>query len=162
MIYQDVRENALQAYIKYKAYYDKKANASKLQKAEYVYFLQPKVDHQGSKIPFTEFRWIEPYIIEEVLPNNNYSVRIVGTNKTQMLHGMRLRQITPGQPLTGVQITPQEWKSDPEVSIKHDYLYARAWECDYERPIFDADDDNTAPLDPPEIVVRSDLPPEEM
>ena len=124
--------------------------------------MQPKVDHQGSRIPFTEFRWIGPYIIEEVLPNNNYSVRIVGTNKTQMFHGMRLRQFTPRQPVTGVQITPQEWKSDPEVSIKHDDLYARAWECDYERPIFDADDDNTAPADPLEIVVRSELPPEEM
>ena len=30
MIFQDVRRNALQAYIKYKAYYDKKAKASKL------------------------------------------------------------------------------------------------------------------------------------
>ena len=29
-IFQDVRRNSMQAYIKYKAYYDKKANASKL------------------------------------------------------------------------------------------------------------------------------------
>ena len=29
VIHQDVRKNAMQAYIKYKAYYDKKANASK-------------------------------------------------------------------------------------------------------------------------------------
>ena len=34
MIYQDVRKNAMQAYIKYKAYYDKKANASKLNEAD--------------------------------------------------------------------------------------------------------------------------------
>ena len=46
----------MQAYIKYKAYYDQKANASKLKEADYVYILQPKADHQGSKIPFTEFR----------------------------------------------------------------------------------------------------------
>ena len=32
MIFQDVRKNAMQAYIKYKAYYDKKADASKLKK----------------------------------------------------------------------------------------------------------------------------------
>ena len=56
MIYQDVRKNAMQAYIKYKSYYDKNANASELKEAEYVYVLQPKADHQGSKIPFTEFR----------------------------------------------------------------------------------------------------------
>ena len=34
MIHQDVRENTMQAYIKYKAYYDKKANASKLKETD--------------------------------------------------------------------------------------------------------------------------------
>ena len=95
MIHQDVRKNIRQAYIKYKAYYDKKANTSKLKEADYVYILQPKADHQGSKIPFTEFRWVGPYIIERVLTNNNYLVRKNGTNKTQVLHRMRMRQFTP-------------------------------------------------------------------
>ena len=36
-VFQDVRKNAMQAYIKYKAYYDRKANASKLKKAVYVF-----------------------------------------------------------------------------------------------------------------------------
>ena len=91
MIFQDVRRNAMQAYIKYKAYYDKKAHASKVNQSDYVYILQPKADHQGSKIPFTDFRWLGPYIIEKVLPNNNYVVRKIGTNKMQILHRMRLR-----------------------------------------------------------------------
>ena len=39
MIHQDVRKNTMQAYIKYKAYYDKQANASKLKEADYVYVL---------------------------------------------------------------------------------------------------------------------------
>ena len=34
IIFQDVRKNAMQAYLKYKAYYDRKANASKLKKAD--------------------------------------------------------------------------------------------------------------------------------
>ena len=85
-IFQDVQKNAMQAYIKYKAYYDRKANASKLKKTDYVFTLQPKADHQGSKIPFTDFRWIGPYFIEKVLPNNKYLVRKIGTNKTQILH----------------------------------------------------------------------------
>ena len=39
IIFQDVRKNAMQTYIKYKAYYDKKANASKLKQADYnLYF----------------------------------------------------------------------------------------------------------------------------
>ena len=71
MIHQDGCKNTMQAYIKYKAYYDKKANASKLKEADYVYILQPKAEHQGSKIPFTEFRWIGPYTIKKALPNNN-------------------------------------------------------------------------------------------
>ena len=58
MIFQDVRKNAMQAYIKYKAYHEKRANASKLKQAEYVYILHPKADHQGSELPFTDFRWI--------------------------------------------------------------------------------------------------------
>ena len=95
VIHQDVRKKSMQAYIKYKAYYDKKAKASKLEEADFVYILQPKANPQGSKIPITEFRWIGPYIIEKVLPNNNYLVRKIGNNKTQVLHRMRRRQFTP-------------------------------------------------------------------
>ena len=107
-IFQDVRRNANEAFIKYKAYYDKKANASKLKQSEYVYILQPKADHQRSKILFTDFRWVGPYVIEKVLPNNNYLVRKIGTNKTQILHRMRLRQFTPRQPIPDTPVTPRE------------------------------------------------------
>ena len=69
----------------------KKSNASKFKPTDYVYKLQQKADHQGSKIPFTDFRWIGPYVIEKVLPKKNYLVRKVRTNKTQILHPMRLR-----------------------------------------------------------------------
>ena len=162
MIHQDVRKNILQAYIKYKAYYDKKANASKLEEADYVYILKPKADHQISKIPFTEIRWIGPYTIEKVLPNNNYLVRKIGTNKTQVLPRMRMRQFTPRQPPADITVKPQEYKSDPEVSLNHDDLYARAWECDYEQPIFDAENDNEAPTNSQEIPIRTDFSTEEM
>ena len=162
MIHQDVRKNIMQAYIKYKAYYDKKANASKLKEADYVYILQPKADHQGSKIPFTESRWIGPYIIEKVLPNNNYLVRKIGTNKTQVLHRMRMRQFTPRQPPADIAVKPQEYKPDPEVSLHHDDLYARAWEYDFEQPVFNADNDKAAPPNIQEIPLQSDYSTEEM
>ena len=148
MIHLDVRKNAMQAYIKYKAYYDKKANASKLKEADYVYVLHPKADHQGSKIPFTEIRWIGPYIIEKVLPNDNYLVRKIGTNKTQVLHRMRMLQFAPREPPADIRIAPQECKFDPDVSLKQDDLYARAWEYDYEQPIFDAENNKTTPPNP--------------
>ena len=45
MIHQDVRKDTMQAYIKYKAFYDKKAEASKLKEADYLYVRQLKADH---------------------------------------------------------------------------------------------------------------------
>ena len=134
----------------------KKANASKLKQSDYVYILQPKADHQGSKIPFRDFRWIGPYIIEKVLPNNKFLERKDGTNKTQILHRMRLRQFTPRQPIPDVQTTPREWQSDPEVIINNDDLYARAWECENGKPIFDSDRDNMVIPNSTEITVRSE------
>ena len=56
MIYQDVRREAMQAHIKYKAYYDKKANASKLKEGDCVYVLQPRADNQGKEFLCTEFQ----------------------------------------------------------------------------------------------------------
>ena len=161
-IHQDVRKNIMQAYIKYKAYYDKKADASKLKEADYVYILQPEADHQGNKNPFAEFRWIGPYNIEKVLPNNNYLVRKIGTNKTQVFHRMRMRHFTPRQPPADITVKPQEYKSDPEVSPNHDDLYARAWEYDFEQPISDAENDNEAPTNSQEIPVQSDFSTKEM
>ena len=162
MIHQDVRKNAMQAYIKYKAYYDRKANASKLKEADYVYVLQLKADQQGSKIPFTEFRWMGPYIVEKVLPNNNYLVRKIGTDKTQVIHRMRMRQFTPRQPPADIRVNPNEYKPDHEVSINHDDLYARAWEQHYEQPIFDDGNNGATQRDSHEIPIQSDLSTGEM
>ena len=162
MIHQDVRKNTMQAYIKNKAYYDKNANAPKLKEADYVYILQPKADHQGSKILFTEFRWIGPYIIEKVLPNNNCLVRKIGTNKTQVLHRMTIRQFTPRQLPADITVKPQEYKSNHEMSLHHDDLYARTWEYDYDQPIFDNENDNVVPPNSQEILLQSVFSTQEM
>ena len=81
-------------------------------------------------------------------------VRKIGTNKTQILRRMRLRQITPRQPIPNTPVTPREWQPDPEVIIKHDDLYARAWESEYDKPIFDSDRDNMVIPNSPEVSVR--------
>ena len=152
----------MQAYIKYKAYYTQKANAPKLKEADYVYVLQPKADHQGSKIPFTEIRWIGPYIIEKLLPYDNCLARKNGTKRTQVLHRMRGRQFTPRQLPANIRITPQEYKPDPDGSLKHDDFYTRAWECDYGQPNFDATNINATPPNSAEFPVDSDVLTEEM
>ena len=51
---------------------------------------------------------------------------------------MRLRQVTTRQPIPDIPITPRDIQPDPEVVLEYDELYARAWECEYERPIFDS------------------------
>ena len=66
-------------------------------------------------------------------------------------------QFTPRQPPADIPVKPQEYKSDPEVSLNHDDLYARAWEFDYEQPIFDTENNNAAPPNP----VQSDFSTEE-
>ena len=60
------------AYIKYKAYYEKKIEASKLKEQQIIQVLQPTADHQGSKIPLTVFRWKGPYVVEKALLNYYY------------------------------------------------------------------------------------------
>ena len=97
-----------------------------------------------------------------MLPNNNYLVRKIGNNKTQILHRMRLRQFTPRQPIPDIPVTPREWQPDPEFVIKHDDLNARAWECEYDEPIFDSDYKNLATPSSPEITIRSEQVANEM
>ena len=87
--------------------------------------------------------------------------QLFGTQNWQVLHRTRMRQFTPRQLPTDIQVKPQEYKSDPQVSLNHDDLYARACEYDYELPIFDAENDNAAPLNPQEILVQSDYSTEE-
>ena len=69
---------------------------------------------------------------------------------------MRLRHFTPRQPISDIPVTQREWQPDPEVVITHDDLYARAWECEYDEPIFDSDYNNLASPSPPEITIRSE------
>ena len=55
MILQNVRRDAMPAYIKYKAYYDKKST-SKLRDRNYVSVFDFEAGHQGSEVPFKDFR----------------------------------------------------------------------------------------------------------
>ena len=84
MIFQDVHKNAMQAYIKYKAYC-KKTIAKKTQTGRLRLYLTVE-SQSASKSFFRDFRWVGPYIIEMVFSNKNYLVRRMGTNKTEVFH----------------------------------------------------------------------------
>ena len=75
---------------------------------------------------------------------------------------MRLRQLTHRQHIPDIPITSREWQPDSEVVIKHDDLYARAWECEYDEPIFDSGYNNLVTLSSPEITVRSEAAVDEL
>ena len=85
----------------------------------------------------------------------------IGTNKTQVLHRMRMRQVTPHQTPPDKRITPQEWEPNPEVSLKQDDLCARALEYEYKKPFFDAGYINATPPKSVEVPVQPDLSIEE-
>ena len=73
-----------------------------------------------------------------------------------------MRQFTPRQPPADTPIKPQDYKSDPEVSLHHDDLYARALGYDFEQPIFDAENDKAVPPNLGEFPLQPDYSTEEM
>ena len=136
ILYNKTMKNVTQSYIKYKRYYDKKAKASPLKEKDYCFILQPKADHRKSKIPFRDFRWIGPYLVEKILPNNNYTVRKFNTNKTQILHRIRLRKYNPEKsPKDNYQ--EAQWQIDDNIVIPEDDLYTIACEADFGGHLFD-------------------------
>ena len=124
------KQNIMQSYIKYKEYYDRKAKAAPLKENDYCFVLQPKADHQGSKIPFRDYRWVGPFVVQKVLPNENYIVRRINTNKTQILHRIRLKRFIPNQPLED-NFREQRLQPYEEIVIPQDDLYVIAWETDF-------------------------------
>ena len=130
IFYDKTKKNVMQSYMKYKRYYDKKAKASSLKEKDYCFILQPKADHQGSKIPFRDFRWIGPYIVEKVLPNNNYFVRKLNTNRTQILHRICLRKYNPEKPPED-NYSKAQWQTDDNIVVPQDDLYTIAWEAEF-------------------------------
>ena len=129
ILYDKTKKNVMQSYIKYKRYYDEKAKASPLKK-DYCFIFQPKADHQGSKIPFRDFRWISPYLVEKVLPNNNYIVRKLNTNKPQILHRIRLRKYN-SEKLPEDNYQETQWQIDDNIVVPQDDLYTIAWEAEF-------------------------------
>ena len=121
-IFDSTKKNIMPSYLKYKEYYEGKARAAPLQLNNYCFILQPIADHQGSKIPFREFRWIRPYIVERVLPKENYIVRKLNSNKTQILLRIGLRKYEPKSVLRDER--PEgNLQPDDEIFIPQDDLY---------------------------------------
>ena len=136
ILYDKTKKNVMQSYIKYKCITTKKAKASPLKEKDYCYILQPKADHQGSKKPFRDFRWIGHYLVEKVLANKNDNVRKLNTKKTQILHRIRLRKYNPEKPPED-NYREAKWQFDDKNVVPQDDLYTIAWEAEFGGHLFD-------------------------
>ena len=137
ILLDQTKKNIMQSYLKYKAYYDRKAKAAPVETTDYCYILNPKADTQATKIAFREFRWCGPYKVEKVLPNKNYIVRRPRTNKTQLLHRIRLRKFTPQAPLADTFVRETDWQKDDQMPITNGDLYAQSWNTNFGSNLFD-------------------------
>ena len=101
--FQQTHDNIIEAFHKYKNYYDRKAQASPLKVNDFTFLLNKRLSQQSDKIPFKEFKWEGPYKVVKVLSNSNYIIRKIGTLRTQCVHRMRLRPFTPNAPIEDIQ-----------------------------------------------------------
>ena len=75
----------------------------------------------------------------KALAENNCLVHEIVTDRTPVLHCMKLRLLMPGQHLPDVQNAPQEQKFGTDVILKDVGFYPTAWKWEYEKSIFGDD-----------------------
>ena len=105
----------------------KKAKSSPLKEKDCFFILQPKADHQKSKKLFRDFRWRRPCLVEKFI---NHIVPKLNTNKTQILHRIRLRKYNPEKPHEDNYQQAQR-QIDDKFVIPQDDFYTLAWEADF-------------------------------
>ena len=113
--FKETHTNIIRAFHKYKAYYDRKAQASPLKVNDFVFLLNPKISTQSEKIPFNSFKWEGPYKVVKILTQSNYIVRKVGTFRTQCVHRMRLRPFVPHDPIKDIHDDAARHHCDPDA-----------------------------------------------
>ena len=112
----------MQSYIKFKEYYDRKTKDAPPKENEYCFVLRSEAGHQGSKFPFRDYRWVGTFIVQKVLPNENYFVHRLKTNKTQILHRIRPKKFVSNQPLQD-SFREERLQPDKEICIPQDDLH---------------------------------------
>ena len=114
--FKEFHTNIIRAYHKYKAFYDRKAQASPLKVKVFVLLLNPKMNTQSEKTPFNSSKWEGPYTVVKLLSQPNFIVRKIGTFKTQCVHRMRLRPFVPHDPIADVDDNVNRYYSDPDAT----------------------------------------------
>ena len=105
----------LDAYHKYRTYYDKKAAAKPLMQHQYCLLLNPSLLTQSDFAAKSTTIWLSLYRVEKILTKSNYLIRKVGTPYTQCVHRIRLRPITPNYQVEDIQLTMDDFRPDPSL-----------------------------------------------
>ena len=113
--FSHTRTRLLDAYHKYRNYYDKKAAAKPLVLHEYCLLLNPSLTTQSDFAAKSTTIWLSLYRVEKVLTKSNYLIRKVGTPYTQCVHRIRLRPIKPNYDVEDIQVTLDEFRPDPSL-----------------------------------------------
>ena len=96
------------------------------------------------KFAFKDCIWTGPYVVVEVLSNNNYVVRRTGTRYTQTLHRIPLRLYASNQRVSVVTVRREDYIPDPEVKTTHNDWYAQAGETDFGEVLFGMPTENSS------------------
>ena len=123
--FQQTHDNIIEAFHKYKNYYDQKAQTSPLKINDFTFLLSKRLSNQSEKIPFKEFKWEGSYKVVKFLSNSNYIIRKIGTLRTQCVHKMRLRPFTPNAPITDIADDPSQHFEDPDALDEQDLFDSR-------------------------------------
>ena len=120
--FQQTLDNIIEAFHKYKNYYDRKAQASILKINYFILRLNQRLSEQSEKNRFKEFKWEGPYKVVKVLSNSNYIIRKIGTLRTQCVHRMRLRPFTPNAPIEDITDDSSQYFEDPDALNEQELL----------------------------------------
>ena len=120
--FQQTHDNRIEAYHKYKNYYDRKAQASPLKVNDFTFLLNRRLSEQSEKILFKEFKWVGPYKVVKVLSNSSYIIRKIGPLRTQCVHKMRLRPFTPNAPIEDITNDSSQTSEDPDALNEQEWF----------------------------------------
>ena len=100
-------------YVRYKKYYDKQAQAKPIAIHSYCLLLNPILANQKQILNKMEPKWLAMYRVEKKFTHENYLIREVGTNHTQIVHRIRLRPYIPNHTVKDLpEIDKSKFKSD--------------------------------------------------
>ena len=105
----------LDAYHKYRTYYDKKAAAKPLMQHQYCLLLNQSLLTQSDFAAKSTTIWFCLYRVEKILTKFSYLIRKVGTPYTQYVHRIRFRPITPIYQVEDIQLIMDDFRPDPSL-----------------------------------------------